>query len=202
MMSEIFIKEITEGIGKSGMKAGVIKVATSPKMTPHEENVHKAAVKAQWATGVPIITHTEGPLPGVAQAEFLLKEGADPKKVMIGHVSNSKDIEYHKAILAKGTYIAFDRIGLDIITPMEVNVKNVADLCKAGFTEKIMLSHDTVNWLGRPPVWPEQAKAGFANWHIDHISKDFLPALKAQGITDEQIKIMMVENPKKLFMGA
>ena len=103
------------------------------------------------ATGVPIITHTEGPLPGVAQAEFLLKEGADPKKIMIGHVSNSKDIEYHKAILAKGTYIAFDRIGLDIITPMAVNVKNVADLCKAGFTEKIMLSHDTVNWLGRPP---------------------------------------------------
>ena len=155
------------------------------------------------ATGVPIITHTEGPLPGVAQAEFLLKQGADPKKIMIGHVSNSREIEYHKAILAKGVYIAFDRIGLDIITPTAVNVKNIADLCKLGFTEKIMLSHDTVNvWLGRPMVWPEQAKAGFANWHIDHISKDVVPALKAQGITDEQIKIMMVENPKRLFMGA
>ena len=102
-MSEIFIKEITQGIGKSGVKAGVIKVGTSPKMTPHEENVHKAAVIAQKATGVPIITHTEGPHRWVEQAEFLLKEGADPKKVMIGHVSNSKDIEYHKAILAKGT---------------------------------------------------------------------------------------------------
>ena len=121
---------------------------------------------------------------------------------MIGHVSNSKEIDYHKAILAKGTYIGFDRIGLDIITPMAVNVKNVADLCKAGFTEKIMLSHDTVNWLGRPYAYPDPAKAGFANWHLDHISKDFLPALKAQGITDQQIKVMMVDNPKKLFMGA
>jgi len=202
MMSEIFIKEITEGIGKTGVKAGVIKVGTGPKMTPHEERVHKAAVIAQKATGVPIITHTEGPTGGVEQAEFLLKEGADPKKVMIGHVSNSKDIEYHKAILAKGVYIAFDRIGLDIITPFEVNVKNVSELCKLGFANKIMLSHDTVNvWLGRPPVYPEQYKVGFKNWHIDHISKDFLPAIKAQGVTDEQIKTMMVDNPRNLFLG-
>ncbi len=61
---------------------------------------------------------------------------------MIGHVSNSKDIEYHKAILAKGVYIAFDRLGLD-----------------------------------------------------------FIPALKAAGVTDAQIKTMMVDNPKNLFLG-
>ena len=87
---------------------------------------------------------------------------------------------------------------------MAVNVKNVADLCKVGFAEKIMLSHDTVNtgWAVRPFMPEPIAKAGFNNWHIDHISKDFLPALKAQGVTDEQIKVMMVDNPKKLFMGA
>jgi len=104
MMSELFIKEITQGIGKTGIKAGVIKVGTSPKMSSYEEAVHKAAVAAQKATGVPIITHTEGPTGGIEQADFLIKEGADPKKVMIGHVSNSKDIEYHKAILEKGVY--------------------------------------------------------------------------------------------------
>ena len=48
---------------------------------------------------------------------------------------------------------------------------------------------------------PEKYQAGFKNWHIDHVFKDFIPALKAQGITDEQIKTMMVDNPKNLFMG-
>ena len=202
MISEIMIQEITQGIGKTGVRAGVIKVGSSPKMTPHEQAVHKAAVIAQKATGVPIITHTQGPTGGVEQAEFLLKEGADPKKVMIGHVSNSQDIEYHKAILAKGVYIAFDRIGLDIITPFDVNAKNVAGLCKLGFANKIMLSHDTVNvWLGRLTEPPKDYLAGFKNWHIDHISKDFLPALKAQGVTDEQIKTIMVDNPRDLFLG-
>lgn len=202
MISEIFIKEITVGIGKTGVKAGVIKVGTGPKMTPYEAAVLKAAVIAQKATGVPIITHTEGPTGGVEQAELFAAEGADLKKVMIGHVSNSRDIEYHKAILAKGVNIAFDRIGLDIITPFDINVKNVAELCKLGYADKIMLSHDTVNvWLGRMTEVPEKYKPGFQNWRIDHISKDFLPALKAQGVTDEQIKTMMVDNPRNLFLG-
>jgi phosphotriesterase-related protein len=202
MMSELFIKEITQGIGTTGVKAGVIKVGSSPKMTPYEESVHKAAVIAQKATGVPIITHTEGPTGGIEQAEFLIGQGADPKKVMIGHVSNSQDIEYHKAILAKGVYIAFDRIGLDIITPFAVNVKNVSELCKLGYANKIMLSHDTVNvWLGRQVVLPEAYAHAFDNWRIDHISKDFVPALKAQGVTDIQIRTMMVENPRNLFLG-
>jgi len=202
MMSELFIREITQGIGKTGVKAGVIKIGSGPKMSTWETAVHKAAVVAQKATGVPIITHTEGPTGGIEQADLLLAEGANPRKVMIGHVSNSKDIEYHKAILAKGVYIAFDRIGLDIITPFDVNLKNVAELCKMGFEKQIMLSHDTVNfWLGRQTVLPEKFLPAFANWRIDHISKDFLPALKAQGVTDEQIKTMMVDNPKNLFLG-
>jgi phosphotriesterase-related protein len=202
MMSEIFIREITQGIGKSGVLAGVIKVGIGLKMTPGEQAIHKAAVIAQKATGVPIITHTQGPTGGVEQADFLKKEGADCTQVMIGHISNSKDIEYHKAILERGVYIAFDRIGLDVITPFDVNLKNVVELCKLGFANKIMLSHDTVNlWLGRPPVWPDVAKPGFKNWHIAHIHKDFIPALKEKGVTDEQIKQMMEVNPKNLFMG-
>ena len=202
MIAELFIKEITEGIGKTGIKAGVIKVGTGAEMTPYEASVLKAAVMAQKATGVPIITHTDGPTGGVEQAELFIKEGADLRKVMIGHVSNSKDIEYHKAILDKGVYIGFDRIGLDIITPLDVNAKNVAELCKLGYANKIILSHDTVNfWLGRQITVPEKAMPLFANWRIDTISTRFIPALKKLGVTDAQIKTMMVDNPRNLFLG-
>jgi phosphotriesterase-related protein len=203
MISALFIKEITAGIAKTGVKAGVIKCGTSGggKISPYETAVLKAAVAAQKETGVPIITHTES-AGGVEQAELFLSEGADPKKVMIGHVSNNKDIEYHKAILAKGVYIAFDRLGLEIITPTDVIIKNVAELCKQGFASQIMLSHDTVNvWLGRQIDTPEQVLKALANWRIDHISENVLPALKAQGVTDDQIKTMMVDNPKNLFLG-
>lgn len=209
MISELFIKEITLGIGGTGVRAGVIKVGTGPnKMSPYEEAVLKAAIIAQKATGLPIITHTDGPTCGIEQAEFFVKEGADLKKVMIGHVSNSKDIEYHKAILAKGVYIAFDRIGLDTLCPFDIIVKNVAELCKLGFANKITLSHDTVNArLGRPMDPPDKSHPMaeywgrlYANWpKIDHISKNFIPALQSMGVTDEQIKTMMVDNPRQLL---
>ncbi|MDO9515068.1 MAG: hypothetical protein Q7J01_03080 [Syntrophales bacterium] len=204
MISEVFIKEITDGIGTSGVKAGVIKVGTSGggPISRYETSVLKAAVIAQKATGLPIITHTSGPVGGIEQADLFLKEGADPKKVMIGHVSNSKDIEYHKAILAKGVYVAFDRFGLEIMTPTPVLVKIVAQLCKEGYANQIMLSHDTVNvWLGRPYDPPKPLLKILANWRIDHISENVLPALKKLGVTDEQIKTMMVDNPRNLFLG-
>jgi phosphotriesterase-related protein len=207
LMAELFTKEITQGIGKSGVKAGVIKCGTSGggPISPYETAVLKAAAAAQKATGVPIITHTSGPAGGVEQAELFVAEGADLKKVMIGHVSNSKDSVYHKAILAKGVSIAFDRIGLDIFNPTDVIVQNIADLVKEGYVNKIMLSHDTVNvWLGRSLVndTPEAVLKALANWRIDHISKNVVPMLKAKGVTDEQIKTMMVDNPRNLFLGA
>jgi phosphotriesterase-related protein len=206
MMSELFIKEITDGVGTTGIKPGVIKVASGPTMTAYEMAVHKAAVIAQKATGVPIITHTEGPTGGVEQAEFLLSQGADPKKVMIGHVSNSKDVNYQRAILQKGVSIAFDRLGIAVWlgVPDSVSVQNIATLCQEGYANKIMLSTDNTRfWIARYTYAdaPQAIVQGLDKVTIDYISKNIIPALKAQGVTDDQINAMMVENPKNLFLG-
>lgn len=201
-MSELFVAEITKGIGKSGVKAGVIKVATGSQMTDYEKAVHLAAVIAQKETGVPIITHTQTATGGIEEADFLLSMGANPKKVVIGHISNSWDIKYHKAILAKGVYIGFDRVGLDFITPTDTIVKNVSELCKLGYAKQIMLSHDHIGYfLGRQLPLIDLIANATANWRLDIVSTKFVPALKAQGVTDEQIKTMMVDNPKNLFLG-
>ncbi len=203
MIAELFIKEIRDGIGATGIRAGVIKVSSSEIITPYEEAVFKAAVIAQKATGVPIITHTQGPGPGIAQADLFIREGADLKKIMIGHVSNNADIGYHQAIIEKGLNVGFDQLGLNYI-PDEQNVRNIADLCKRGYADRIMLSQDTVNyWLGRSLVEdaPLKVTEAISKWKIDHVARDILPALKKAGVTDEQITQMMVDNPRNMFAG-
>jgi phosphotriesterase-related protein len=203
LMAELFIKEIREGIGTTGIRAGVIKVASSEPITPYEEAVFKAAVMAQKATGAPIITHTQGPGPGIAQADLFIREGADLSKVMIGHVSNNVDITYHQAIMDRGLKVGFDQLGLNNNTD-EINILNIAELCRRGYAGNIMLSQDTVNyWLGRSLVEavPPQTVAAMSNWKIDHVARDILPALKNAGVTDEQIAQMMVGNPRNLFTG-
>ena len=39
------------------------------------------------------------------------------------------------------------------------------------------------------------------NWHYNHISDDVLPALTERGVTDEQIRTMLVGNPRRILAG-
>jgi len=58
-VAELFIRDITQGIGASGVKAAIIKCATDTAgVTPVIDNILRASARAQKATGVPISTHT------------------------------------------------------------------------------------------------------------------------------------------------
>ncbi len=92
---ETFLKDITQGIGDTDVKAGVIKVATGRgEITPYEGMVLEEAVMAQKETGVPIITHTEDGTMEPQQADLLISLGADPGRIMIGHMCGNADIGY------------------------------------------------------------------------------------------------------------
>jgi phosphotriesterase-related protein len=194
---ELFMKEITVGIHGTGVKAGIIKVASDdPNMTEYEEAVFRAAVRAHKATGLPITTHTEGGTVGPKQQELLLKLGANPKKIIIGHQNNSVDIKYHLSQLEKpGFYIGFDRTGLRNVPKAE---DNIIELVKMGYANRLTMSHDAIGvWLGRP----FDTKSFPATWYPTYIHKTVIPKMKAAGITDEQIKTILVDNPRRFFDG-
>jgi phosphotriesterase-related protein len=202
-IAELFIKEIAEGIGKSGIKAGAIKIATDEHITPYEESMFRGAVIAQKETGVPIITHCEGPEIGTAQLDLLLSLGADMKKVLIGHVSNSNNFNYQKNIAEKA-YVGFDRLGFALFAQDQTCISHIAELCKQGLANKVLMSHDTVNfWAGRSVIneAPPELVSLMADWKVDHISKRIIPALKAKGVSDSQVRQIMVDNPRNLFTG-
>jgi len=196
---ELFLKEITVGIGKSGVRAGLIKVATSdPTITAYEETVVKAAVRVSKETGVPIITHTDGATVGPAQQDLFLRLGANPKGIVIGHQNNAGDIGYPLSELQKPDfYIAFDRTNAPLMPPGSED--NLISLVKQGYGNRIMLSHDCILvWLGRPMTRP----ADWAEWYPTSVHKRLIPKMKAAGVTDEQIAAMLVDNPRRLFEGA
>ncbi len=202
-MYETFVKEITQGIGDTGVKAGVIKVATGHgQITAYEEAVIKAAARAQKETGVPIITHTEGGTMGPEQADLLISEGADPKRIMIGHIGGNANLQYHTSILDKGAYIAFDRLGIEFMFPDALRKACIIGLIGIGYANRIMLSHDySPYWLGRPFELPGLVNTLLSNWSYSHVFKNIIPALREAGVSDENIDTMMVENPRRLFAG-
>ena len=203
---ELFLKEVTVGIRDTGIKAGVLKVASSKGIiTDYEKLMFQAAAKVQQETGIPIITHTQEGTMGPDQAKLLIDAGADPKKIQIGHMSDNLDINYQLDTLKNGVYVSWDRMGLQGLVGCPMDEQRYAvmtELIKKGYADKMLISHDfIITWLGRPLNLPEEAFPLIANWHPTHLFKNIIPALKQGGATDEQIKAITVDNPRRLFSG-
>jgi len=200
---ESFMRELTVGIGKTGVRAGVIKVATGHGcISPYEEKVLKAAARAQKETGVPILTHTQQGTMGPEQAALLLGEGVNPKKIVIGHMCGNASLEYQMSVIDKGVYVGFDRWGIDFLFPDNLRKATVLGLLGLGFADRIVFSQDcNARILGRPFVMPDFIQALIANWSYTHIFKNIIPQLKQAGVTDAQIGQIMVDNPRSIFGG-
>jgi phosphotriesterase-related protein len=201
-MAEIFIKEITEGIGSTGVRAGIIKVATGPgEMTEYEHDIFEAAAKASVATGAPVTTHTDQGTVGDLQQQLLTKNGTPAHRIVIGHSCGTADHDYHMQIARGGSYLGFDRFGLEVIQPDEERVGALARVIEAGAGDRVVVSHDSVwCWQGQP-IPPAIEEAMAASWNPSHFSLRIVPQLKDRGISDEQINALLVDNPRRFFAG-
>jgi phosphotriesterase-related protein len=200
-MTEIFIREISEGVGSTGIRAGVIKVATGPhQITAYERNVITAAARAHKATGAPITTHTDEGTMGREQLDILIEEGVDPRRVVVGHSCGTADLRYHTDLLDRGAYLGFDRFGLELLQPDRLRLAALIGLLGIGCERQIVLSHDTVwCWRGRPLPVPAERLA--PQWDPRHVLQHIVPALRAAGVAQAKIDAMLIDNPRRYFDG-
>jgi len=196
-VTELFVRDITEGIAGTGIRASIIKLATDePGITPAIETILRAGARAHRATGVPISTHAHAALRrGLEQQAIFRDEGVDLSRVIIGHSGDSEDFDYLTALIGAGSTIGMDRFGLDIILDTPRRVATIAELCRRGLADKMVLAHDTNCYSEFPP----EMRSRFPNWRFTHIPDDVLPALREQGAEQRQIEQMMVHNPRAIF---
>jgi phosphotriesterase-related protein len=198
-MAELFVKEINEGIAGTQIKAGVIKCATDEAgATGDIEKALRACARVHRATGVPITTHTfAAGQTGTVQQDIFETEGVDLSRVIIGHSGDSTDMDYLSRLLGRGSYIGMDRFGLDMFLPTADRVATIAKLCKMGHADKMILSHDAnsyMDWFERPLI-----EMTAPDWHYNFIPDTVIPALLESGVTEDQIRQMTVDNPRRIF---
>jgi phosphotriesterase-related protein len=200
-IAEIYVAELTEGIGEAGIKAGLIKCATGKDhITEYEEKCLRAAARASKATGAPITTHTEEGTMGREQLDIFKSEGVDLSKVIIGHSCGSSNLGYHTDMLDRGCYLGFDRFGLDFVHPDRLRIASLIGLLGIGFEKQLILSHDSVACiLGRGLGLSPEVMETIKNWKPTHIFKNILPKLRSAGVPETKINTMLVENPRHFF---
>lgn len=196
ILADVFIRELTEGIGRTGIRPGIIKVATGlGQITRYERAVLEGAARAAVATGAPVTTHTEEGQLGDAQQALLTSCGLPAHRIIIGHSCGSSDHAYHMKIAGGGSYLGFDRFGLENMLSDDVRVSSLLKLLGAGAGGRVVVSHDTV-WCWRGTPLPPNPL-----WEPTHFTRRIVPKLRAGGATDAQIEALLVDNPRRFFSG-
>ena len=205
-IAPLFIREIREGIEGTGIKAGIIKVANDMGgVTPEGEIVLRAAARAQKATGVPISTHTWAPeRVGEQQIRIFEDEGVDLDRVYIGHSNDTTDTDYLIGMLEKGVWLGLDRTpgGRSSGTPQWEERTDIArKLIDAGFGHRIMLGHDwsVTGGLSTPEAQDERRRHNPDGYLF--ITRNVLPRLLEQGVSQDDVDRLMVDNPRRFFEG-
>lgn len=206
-ITAIYIKEITEGVGDTGIRAGAVKIATGAHhVSDYERKLVTAGARAARETGVPLISHTQDASCGHEQIDLVTGEGVSADRLVVGHSDGIDDHEYHRSLAERGAFVGFDRFGISLIVPDEVRVKNVLLLAKSGHVRHILLSHDSIScWQGRPLPFAnshEEVLAMLPDWRPTSILTKIVPQLRAGGLTDEDIATILVDNPRRFFSGS
>lgn len=203
-LEEMLERDITEGIAGTGVKAGVIKVASDRAgFTPDIERVMSAAAVVHLRTGVPISTHTSvANQSGRAQQKFFRERGVGPESVVIGHCGDTTDLDYLRKLMDNGSMIGLDRFGIGDIVPdaslsVEERTETVFELIELGYSDRILLSHDAAVFSINSEPSVRRVKA--PEWHYGLISERVLPTLRSRGVSESTIEQITVHNPARFL---
>ena len=198
------LTEFADGVVGSELKPGIIgEIGVSPSFTDAEKTHLRAASRAQLILGVPLFIH----LPGWQRRAHevldivLDAEGVPAESVVLCHMDPSgADVEYQRAVAARGAWLEFDMIGMPLFYAGEgqspapdQTAAAIAGLIRDGHGSQILLSHD----LATKSMWTRNGGNG-----VGYVPRLFLPRLQRHGVTAEATADLVTANPRRLFTAA
>jgi len=198
-IGDLMVKELVEGI--DGICAGYIgEIGISEIFDDKERRVLRAAAFAHKKTGAGINVHINPwTVNGVEAADILLNAGVKPKKICISHIDVENREDYILELLKKGVYVEFDNFGKEYYIRREVRnsgygnfvhdterVTLVKKLIDMGYLNQLLLTCD---------LCLKNLLHHYGGWGYDHVLTNIVPMMEDEGITNEQIKTMLVDNP-------
>ena len=195
-LADLIVRDATLGAGETGIRAGIIGEigVDKPWLSAQEERVHRAAARAARRTGLAITTHAVQSPVGLDQLDVFEAEGADLSRVVIGHADSYPPLDYHLAIAGRGATVEFDFLGMSF-TPLESHgepriIDNIRELLARGHVERILLSQDVCH--------DSQLRRYGGNGYT-YLAETFLPRLRDAGVSEDEIRTITVDNPRRLL---
>lgn len=189
-VAERMVRDLNVGFPGTSIRAGIIGEIGPDKwfVSAREERSIRAAARAHVATGVAITTHTSKWPVGGEVLDTLVAEGVDLRRVILGHCSTIDIPDYHLDMASRGVWMQFDTIRGG--SNFEVNrwVNQLMRLIRAGYLERILLSHDVC----LKSHLKMNGGCGFT-----YIFEEFLELLEAAGLESGECEQLVTLNPQR-----
>lgn len=159
-----------------------------------EIKVLRAAARASRLTGAALTLHAREPWLGYL--DVLRQEGLTPARVIVGHAHpHFMERELLLHALRSGVILEADYLLQQYATKAPLGALNrildgVAWAIQNGYRDQVLLSLDLCNKLGQ-----QRYGGGGYTTLQDHV----FPYLRKSGVTEDDIRHVMVENPKRLL---
>ncbi len=194
------IRDIMEGVGTTGIRAGLIgEIGCSWPLLPNERKSLCAAGRAQKLTGATMHVHPGRNQQAPMEVVDILEDvGADLSRTIIDHVERTyRDVRQTIELAKTGCCIEYDLFGREGYYPINLNLPNdsqrineLMQLIDEGYLNQLLISHD---------IWTKTQCCNYGGWGYAHILNNVVPIMLAKGMTREQIRTIMVDNPRRMF---
>ncbi|MFJ2840313.1 phosphotriesterase [Streptomyces griseofuscus] len=190
-LAEVFVTELTEGIGTSGVRAGLIKVAGGfHALDAHARWTMAAAAEAHHATGAPIAVHLELGTGALDVLDLLCGElGVPGDRVILGHLNRFPDPVTQRQAAAAGCWLAFDGPSRTHHATDWKMPAGARALAEAGFGDRLLLGGDTVT---------AGARSVDGGPGMPYLLRRLRPRLAAE-LGTELVDRILTEHPGKAF---
>ena len=191
-LTKIVVDDVTVGAQGTRIRSGIIGEVgiNGNPLIENELKSIRASARAARLTGAPMLLHSFAPPAEMMQAlDIIASEGVDLTRVVMGH--SGRDISATKPFFDRGVYIEWDYMGqADQMTPARADqiATTIASAITAGFADKVLVAHD----ICTKAQLKRNGGGGYA-----YIATMIVPALRAKGISDETIRKILIDNPRR-----
>jgi len=206
-MAREFVRDVREGFPGTDIRPGVLKCAADFEgVTVDLEVMARAVARAHRETGLPIMAHSypTGQV-GRRQVEIFREERVDLTRVKIDHSNDTTDLEYLTWLLDQGCFLGLDRYPGRLVSP-KMRTRTLMALVEAGYGDRLCPSHDCMCLhlhKERPDgSIPEQHAFTLRNPdQYAYIHRHVIPELEARGASEDVIRRLFVDNPRRFLTG-
>jgi phosphotriesterase-related protein len=182
--------EFNAGIEGTGVRPGFIKISVdrNDSLIPMHEKLVRAAALTHLQTGLTIMSHTGTDKPAFDQLGILAEYGVSPEAFIWTHAQAGTLDGWIKAA-RMGTWISLDNVNRDKLGEY---IDHLSEIKSAGLLDRVIISHDS-GW------YRVGEKDGGRYKGYTTIFTDLIPALLQNGFNDEDIELLLHQNPSRAF---